>query len=373
MAQQTTSYSRLTSYPKCPTKYNYTYENKILDNLIETVEESLITGTLAHSLLEDYLNSEERGDVAKDKCVDKVVTKWLQESCKLVPREENGFILAEIDLNSIKHYIKEIGRLYRRGGRGYEGEDAIRNGDNSVPKDMIKHPPAALKKEISNRGLYNIGLDINNSATELNTQFRRITLTDILGKAAFYFYSFSVPEWVKRTIGVELRFDNYKVEWKNKIWLGGIDWVFETNGGAVVICDHKTEKEKTSGIDVLYHPQLNLYVNLYQSIFNRTPDYIAINHLPSSELVVAEVDLSIVNSVVKGLGNLEDEIQNSIRTNRWRRPLAPFEYNSPCITRDWQTKNLSRVCKFFKHCWPDYALNIEDELINFEKGVGVED
>lgn len=371
MAQQTTSYSRLTSYPKCPTKYNYTYENKIQHNLIETVEESLITGTLTHLLLEEYLNSGVQGDDSKDKAVDRVVLKWLQDSCKLVSKEQDGFILAEININDVKFYVKKIGRIYRRCGAGYKEEDAIRNNDGSTPRDIIKYPPAVLKREVQAAGLYTIGLSINNAATDLNQQFRRIVLTDILGKAAFYFYSFNIPEWVKKTIGVELRFDDYKVEWKNKIWLGGIDWVFETEGEALVICDHKTEKEKTSGLDVLYHPQLNLYVSLYSSIFNRTPSYIAINHLPSAQLVVAEVDLNIVKEVVRGLSNLEDNIQNSVKEGKWRKPLAPFEYNSPCLTRDWQTKGLSRVCKFFKHCWPDYAVNIEEELINFEKG-GVE-
>lgn len=363
----TTSYTRLSSYPKCPTKYNNTYENKITTNLVESIEESLITGTLTHLLLEEYLKEGVLGDKAKDLVVDLVVDKWLRESCKLEAQVDNDeFIAAELNVIGIKKYIKEVGKIYRKCAANYIKEDAIRNTDMSVPKDPIKYPPTVLKKEINSSGLNNLGLGINNSAAIINPQFRRIVLTEVLGKAGLYFYSFEVPQWVKKTLAVELRFDDYNLEWKNKIWLGGIDWVFETVSGEIVICDHKTEKEKTSELDVQYHPQLNLYVNLYYSITKIIADYVAINHLPSGNIVLAKVDASIVYRVVKGLEDIEDAVQESIRTGKWRKALAPLEYNSPCLTRDWQTKKLSRVCKYFRHCWPNYSEEIAIEIKNFE-------
>lgn len=358
----TTSYTRLSGFSKCPLKYRYAYIDKVTENIIEGLEESLLIGSLAHYFMEEYLKGGDRKEA-----LEKGLEKWITRDCKLrfggIERE--GYIVGikGLELEKVVEYAEGVGKIYRRCSESYTGVDAIRNTDRSVPKDPIKYSPAAVKKEINEKGLYNLALDINNAASISSSQFNRLTLSEMIGKAAFYFYNFEIPEWVNRTIGIELRFDDLDLKWRNgRRWLGGIDWVIESTDGAIVICDHKTEKEKTAGIDVLHHPQLNLYASLYCKLYGKVPDYIAINHLPSGTMSIAKTDIDIMMRVVHDLEIIEQEIKTAEDTNVWRKPLSPAEYNSPCLSRDWQTKAVSRVCKYFRHCWPYYAENIEQEL-----------
>lgn len=358
----TTSYTRLSSFSKCPLKYKYAYIDKITENTIEGLEESLLIGSLTHYFMEEYLKGEDRKGA-----MEKGLEKWITRDCKLrfggIERE--GYIVGikGLELEKVVEYAEGVGKIYRRCSESYTEVDAIRNTDRSVPKDPIKYSPAVVKKEINEKGLYNLALEINNAASVSSSQFNRLTLSELIGKAAFYFYNFEIPEWVNKTIGIELRFDDLDLKWKNgRKWLGGIDWVVESTDGAIVICDHKTEKEKTAGIDVLHHPQLNLYASLYCKLYGKVPDYIAINHLPSGTISIAKTDIDIMLRVVNDLEVIEQEIKTAEETNVWRKPLSPAEYNSPCLSRDWQTKAVSRVCKYFRHCWPYYAENIEQEL-----------
>jgi hypothetical protein len=362
-----TSYTRLSSFSKCPQKYNYSYVNKLKENTIEVLEESLLIGRLTHKCLEMHLNGAEL-KIA----LELVLPKWLKKDCNLTAVEddtdEEGYVVCNgIPTRLLVDYAIKIGCIYHRCSQNYLEEDAIRNNDGSVPKDPFNYPPTSVKKEINNLGLYKTSLDINNIATILNPQFRRLKLCDLVAKAAFYLYNFKKPDWVAETLGVEFKFDNLNLEWKRgKNWSGGIDWVFKTVDGAVVICDHKTEKNKLSGLDVMMHPQLNLYAHLYYELTGKLPDYLGIYHLPSGELVMAQVDLNVVEKVVKELEIIEDDIQAAEESNRWRKPLSPAEYDAPCFRRDWKTDALVSVCKYFKHCWSNYAFNIEDELKVFE-------
>lgn len=361
---QTTSYTRLSSFPKCPLKYKLAYVDRVKENTIEVLEDSLLIGRLVHELIEQFLKGAER-----ESAFEIVLPKWLERDCKLsLANEEDDELQAiGISVRSLIDYAVATGELYHRCSANYLEEDAIRNSDGSVPKDPINYPPGQVKKELNAAGLYKTALGTNNIATQLNPQFRRLNLCQMVSKAAWYFYNFQVPEWVAETKGIERRFDDLNMPWKRgKHWLGGIDWDFVTTEGATVICDHKTEKEKPTGLDVMMHPQLNLYANLFYEHTGKLPDYIAIYHLPSGELVMAQVDVNIIAHTIKGLETIEDEIESCEESNRWRKPLSPAEYGSPCFRRDWQTKGLASVCKFFKHCWPDYAFNIEDELKVFE-------
>jgi hypothetical protein len=357
-----TSYTRLSSFPKCPTRFYYQYIKKLSEGLIEVLDESLLVGKLVHSCIELELSG-----LTKEEALRTAIPLWLDQDCSLSTTtwqdSEELFEPEYLSLPTepIIKYATAAGKIYRRCAANYNELDQIRNGDGSVPKDPINYPPTPVKKALGE--LYTVAQDINNLATQINPQFVYLNLATILGRAAFYFENFLIPPWVAETIGVELRFDDLGLKSKHqKTWTGGIDWIFRTTDGALVICDHKTEKECKEGIDVLHHPQLNLYVHLYYEYSQQLADLIAIYHLPSSTIVLAEVDPNIVRQSVEALGLIEDEIAYAISENKWRKPLSPSDFGSPCMRRDWKTKNLASVCKFFRHCWPDYTSQIENEL-----------
>lgn len=348
-------------------KYKLSYIDRLKEGTIEVLDESLLIGRLVHEALEYHLNGADQ-----DSALELAIPKWLNEDCNIVGDGGSGdddFMSLTLSTSTLVEYAQQVGKLYHRCSANYIEADAIRNNDGSVPKDPIEYPPSTIKSAMNRAGLYDTALALNNVATQLNPQFRRINLCSLVGRAAFYFYNFQVPDWVEETLSVEERFDECEVAWEyGKHWLGGIDWKFKTTEGALVICDHKTEKEPTSGLDVMMHPQLNLYAHLHYEHHGVLPDYLAIYHLPSGQLIVAQVDLERVAEVVEGLKLIEEEIQGAERSGIWRKPLAPAEFGSPCFRRDWKTKGLSAVCKYFKHCWPNYADNIEDELKVFENG-----
>lgn len=364
---ENTSYTRLSSFPKCPTRFNYQYIKKLSEGLIEVLDESLLVGKLVHSCIELELSG-----LSKEEALRLAIPNWLDQDCALstVTWEEPEEIFEPqyltLPTEPVIWYTLAAGKIYRRCAANYNEDDQIRNGDGSVPKDPVNFPPGPVKKALGD--LYTVAQDINNIATQINPQFVYLNLATILGRAAFYFENFIIPPWVAETIGIELRFDDLGLKSKHKkTWTGGIDWIFRTTDGSLVICDHKTEKELKEGIDVLHHPQLNLYVHLYYEHSGQLADLIAIYHLPSSTIVLSEVDPNIVRQSVEGLGLIEDEIAYSIANDRWRKPLAPAEFGSPCMRRDWRTKNLASVCKYFRHCWPEYTPQIENELPKPEK------
>jgi hypothetical protein len=356
----TVSYSRLSTFTECPAKFFYRYIRKP-GGVHIPLEDYFLKGDLAHRCLEEYLLN--KGN--KDDILEMMIPLWLVERCDL---EHNLVLdgapdnLLMIDIKSLAYYAINYGYLLHRCTAAYIGTDAIRNNDKSVPKDPVNYPPKQLKYEYNNGGLPDIKLMIDNTAATINPEFKRFSLCDIAAQAAACFYNFKLPDWVDKIDGVEYTSEK-KIPWDNntKEWAWFVDFSYTTDQGDFVISDHKTSKTKPTGLDVAFHPQLNLYAYLYHEDQDKMPKYLAINHLPSGEFVIAQTDLSIVYSNFKHFQDIQKLINLSIQADCFPGRM-PTDYNSPCIRRDWRSGAVTSVCPYLNLCHPRYVEYIYDEV-----------
>lgn len=350
---QTVSYSRLSTYTECPAKY----KNKYIDQVEvgQPLEDYFLKGTLAHRILEEFLLG-----ASKEDATDLVFPEWLVENC-LIPIGDDG-----VDLEMLKEYADKTSDLLVRCNANYKGTDVIRTNAGQVPKDPLNYMPGEFQKEYFRLGLQGLRSELDTQALRASLPFRRFSLSNIAAEALSYVKCFRIPSYVAETIAVEYPIQEGKVvHWEdNTIWNGAIDWVFKTVEGAVVIADHKSGKDKPSGLEVLFHPQLNIYAYLYLEKTGKLPDYIAINHLPTAELIIAEVDVDIVHDNYRQWTQVRDSINRDKVNGTFMRQL-PTKYNSPCIKRDWKSGAVTRVCPYIYTCWPKYVGCISTELEPF--------
>lgn len=369
----TVSYSRLSTYAECPAKFKYRYVVKP-DHVYVPLEDYFIKGTLAHECVEEYLLH--RG--AKEDILEMIIPSWLISACKF---DESAVHMATpeldslnyIDVQSLTQYARIYGYLLHRASANYHGVDAIRNNDGTVPKDPHNFPPKQLRSEYERHQLPGLKMAVDNTAAIINPEFRRFSLCDTAAQAAACFYNFSIPDWVDEITGVEYTSDQ-KLGWDEdtKEWAWFVDLSYTTQDGDEVISDHKTGKTKPSGLDVAFHPQLNLYAYLWNEAKDRMPKYLAINHLPSGDVVAAAVDLKIVLDNYEHFKTIQQSINLAHQHDCWPARL-PTEYNSPCIKRDWKTQQVTSVCPYLQLCHPRYVDYVKDEvkhLLKLNEGNG---
>jgi hypothetical protein len=357
----TVSYSRLSTFTECPAKFYHRYVNKP-EGLYVPLEDYFLKGTLAHNCVEEFLKT----GGAKDDILEMLIPEWLVESCgfstesiHMNTKDLDG--LQFIDVDSLTKYAKVYGYLLHRASSVYKGTDAIRNADGSVPKDPAKFPPKRMSAEIERHGLYEIKMALDNLASLINPEFRRISLCNTAGLAAACFYNFYIPDWVEEITGIEYTSEK-KISWDtDKEWAWFVDFSYKTKDGHTVISDHKTGKDTPSGLDVAFHSQLNMYAYLWTEDTGKPPDYIAINHLPSGEVVVAAVDLKVVYDTFTHFQDIQKAINLAHENNCWPTKM-PTEYGTPCIKRDWKSKQVTSVCPYLQLCHPRYVDYVKDEV-----------
>lgn len=359
-ASKTVSYSRLSTFVECPAKYFYRYISKPAGVYVP-LEDYFLKGDLAHRCLEEYLLH----DGNKDDILELMLPQWLVDRCFLggnIALDSNPDNLITVDLKSLSHYAREFGALIHRCSSAYTGDDAIRNNDRSVPKDPVGYPPKQLKYEYNAKGLPDIKMMLDNTAAVINPEFKRFSLANITAEAVACFYNFQTPKWVKEINGVEYTSEK-KIPWDNntKEWAWFVDLSYTTDEDAFVISDHKTSKTKPTGLDVAFHPQLNLYAYLAHEDLDKMPKYLSINHLPSGEFIIAEVDLAIVYSNFKHFQEIQRLINLATDADCFPGKM-PTDYNSPCIRRDWKTNAVNSVCPYINLCHPRYVDYIKDEV-----------
>jgi hypothetical protein len=327
------------------------------------LEDYFLKGTLAHNCIEEYLKS----GGAKDDILEMLIPEWLIESCKFATESTHMDTssldtLHLIDVDSLTRYAKIYGYLLHRCTATYKGSDAIRNGDGTVPKKPVEYPPKQMTAELERHGLYDIKMAVDNSAALINPEFRRISLCNTAAQAAACFYNFYIPDWVEEITGIEYTSEK-KIPWDdgNKEWAWFVDFSYKTKEGHTVISDHKTGKDLPSGLDVAFHGQLNMYAYLWTEDTGKPPDYIAINHLPTGEIVVAKVDLKVVYDTFKHFQDVQKSINMAYETNCWPTK-GPTDYGTPCVKRDWKSKQVTSVCPYLNECHPRYVDYVRDEV-----------
>lgn len=339
-----TSYSRLAVYMNCSWQYKLRYLDKV--PFPKIVNEALALGTLSHSVLEEVLDPGTAIDDALE-AMTLHLPGWIE---KLGLEEPDSYL----DCVELASGLADL--LYRCSERCRR--DPIRNKDGSLPKDPINFPPGLFTEALRESGLSEERTNLDNWAAAANPVFTGISLSWLLGRAAYMTKYFTVPDWVKQTLHVELAFSTTEADGvhlprsrsEDAFFHGKIDWVVETTSNEIAILDHKSGKECPDPQAVLHSPQLNLYAYAYRELYGTWPDLIAINHLPSSNIVMAAVDRDIALSTA----SYYRQLQEASETPLWVR-RSPTEYKTPCIRRDWKTKRVVETCPYLNQCWPFYV------------------
>jgi hypothetical protein len=340
-------------YKKCPTRYRQDYVEGLRKPGI--LQEALLKGSLAHKMIEEFLISGTRDGV-----LDMILPQWLEEECNLTVKQEDESLGIDPDL--LGHYGAKVGHLIHRCGPDYHYPDKIRKKDGTCPKDPLEYPTQTFTYEMNQGRLYPVRQEIDMQATLLNPQFSRFSLANLVAKATAYFYNFSLPQWFSETISVEQDVSLKPVDFDGKrSWVGFIDWVYRTKDDAIVVCDHKSNAEEPTGLDVLYHGQLNLYAAILYEQTGKLPDYLAISHLPTGRHVLAKTDIRVVAYQLQYLRQIQQRIDLDLENESWLKAF-PSDYATPCWRRNWKSKALDDVCPYLESCWPHYAETIRPEL-----------
>jgi hypothetical protein len=298
-----------------------------------------------------------------------LLPQWVSEDC-LLPiaehQEDEG-----VNLDLLMHYCHETALLLYRAGPNYHEADKIRKKDKGVAVDPLAYPPERFSREYRDKDLPKARQLLDTEAIKFNPAFSRFSFAETAAKAVAYFYNFYLPNWWKKNIGVEYDGSPHNIKFNDSLdWTLFIDWVYETHEGAIIICDHKTNKECPTGLDVLYHSQLNAYAGVWYEITGRLPDYIAISYPPTGEHILAKTDIRIVGQTLTYLRSIQTQIDLDSEHDTWVKAF-PSDYGTPCWKRNFKSKNLDDVCPYLENCWPQYADLIKPELAAFRSPSGL--
>ena len=340
-----TSYSRLMSYLQCGEFYRHRY---IAGTPYEPImEEALIQGVLTHAGLETILRGEETD---REKILYQILEEWLKKDCRLEFDEQ--------ELEGIYSFSLILARLFYRASGRYrnEYEEAIRNKDGSVPKDLRNYPPASWVQIFrENPDWAEMRQNLDNWASSQQELFTRTSFSFIVGKCFDWVLHFRYPENFEETLLVEYEFSPLKedrdlVPFGNVYFNGKIDWAYRTKEGELVICDHKTSSQPPQPQDVAHSPQLLIYSYAIWKLCGAWPEKVGIHHVPSGMYILQDVDKECALRVRDYLLDL----QYAAEAGKFHRRL-PTEYGTPCIKRDYKSQEVVKLCPFLEYCWPEYS------------------
>lgn len=342
------SFTALELFISCSQAYNQKYINKVQHE--RTIAYPLVMGDWTHLLLEEKL-------------LDPELDLFLYlRSCVPGWFASYGVELQDVSLEELMSCVRELSNLlYRASAHCTDPEKALRNKDNSVMKDPITYPGRAFLKELKNLKNYRVKSQADLEISRQNEAFIAFSLVWALAESLLYAETFTPPSWISSTIETEWAFgvtEDTKVPLANgdASVYGYVDWVAEVETGQIAIIDHKTSKSKPTPLDVLYHPQLNLYAHAYEQVYGRRVDVIGINHVRSGEVIYAEVNEFVMESTYEHFNELYTNAKSGPYIKR-----RPTDYNTPCVKKDYKSGRVTETCPFIGSCWPHYYKLLDNE------------
>lgn len=342
---KTVSFSALESYKKCEQFYNFKYIEKI--SIEKTLEKPFMVGGWCHELIEEKLKDPTCN--VKDVFTNRLET-WLL-NCKLnfTPHQLDNLIEVCFDLSE----------LLFRASEHCNSVNKIRNSNGTVLKSPIDYPSTSFKQELARLRSYKYKSQLDLEASKQNTDFLELSLGWLLSESLFLAEIFKFPTWAERTVHTEYEFGTNEdnkvplisggVYVDNVSFLGYIDWIVKLCDGTVGVIDHKSSVKNPTQLDVIYHPQLNLYAWAYKTLFGSLPDVIGINHIRSGMITLAEPNEKIVRETVEYYSQLYLESTNNSYIKR-----HPNDYQSPCIKKDYTSNKITATCPYLDKCWSNY-------------------
>jgi hypothetical protein len=354
------SISSLELYHKCPRLFSKRYIEQAPAR--EVIQEPLILGSLAHSLLESKL----KDDLTVPDALALMLPTWVESLCG-IPLT-NSFIKmkegAGINLESLYNYADKVSDLLIRAAPNYHKDDRIRKTNGEPIKDPFsKYTAKSWLAEYKKLKLDTEKFYIDLVCCKQNPDFRNFSLSNTAAWSTYMAKNFR-RESGMTTLDVEWQFGpdvNRIVTIEGYPLKGAIDWVVELDTGEIAIIDHKTSKKHFKDIEVSHHKQLNLYAYVYGEVTGKLPDWIVISAPYSRRFYWQPVSIDNVYEAVQYVKNSILCINSNFDSNTWSAP-HPNDYNSPCISRNWETGLVTYECPFLESCWPTYS----QDLTTFE-------
>jgi hypothetical protein len=342
---KTISFSALESYKKCEQYFNNKYIEKI--KVEKTLEKPFLVGGWTHELIEEKLNNPSC-DVKQ--VFSERLPGWLLD-CKL---EFNTS-----QLSNLMDLCFDLSELLYRASEHCNEVYKIRNSNGTVLKSPIDYPSTSFKQELARLRTYKYKSQLDLEASKQNSDLVELSICWLLSESLFLAELFKFPTWAERTIHTEYEFgttnDNIVPLLQedsviNDVsFLGYIDWIVKLNDGTVGIIDHKSSVKNPTHLDVIYHPQLNLYAYAYKVLFGSLPEVIGINHIRSGMITLAEPNERIVKETVEYYSHLYLESTKNPYIKR-----HPNDYQSPCIKKDYTSNKITATCPYLDKCWSNY-------------------
>lgn len=340
VATKTVSFSALESYKTCSQLYAFKYIDKL--KYEQPLQKALLVGSWTHKLIEEVIN--DPACCVEDQ-LKKYLPSWLTE-CAISLEYDHVENLIELSLR--------LAELLYRASAFCNDSSKIRNSNGTVLKSPVDFPSTTFKTELAKLSCYRFKSQLDQIASQKNNAFLHMSFSWLFAEALFYAQSFKLPNWVSKTLHTELEFgtkDNNKVPLSDSkcSLLGYIDWIVELTDGRVAVIDHKTSTKCPTNEEVLFHPQLNLYAYAYKILFGKYPDIIGINHIKSSNIILAEVNLGIVHDTLDYYSSIYSLCDQGIILKK-----HPNDYQSPCVKRDYNSNKITNICPYLDKCWGNY-------------------
>lgn len=410
------SYSKLTTYDRCPELYRLKYIQGIPESREDTVATRL--GSLCHSAIEQFY--EDGGDVIENPyhALTRDGGVWHQELTA-----SNLMVVAR-ELQTYGHHIT---KLYWRASGQYNGPDKIRKADGSV--SAAPHMTTAWKTYIKNHALDRMAHHIDQVAARAAGQrWSGISLTEVYSQSLGILYPYKNPPEIYAVVAIELplsdiklqaaaengeplvdeegnpvptsrsrgphpvyiepgntrgrlleienefylpavddagkivKDDNGNVVFRNDIlFTGFIDLLARDDQGRLYIIDHKTSRELPTPSKVNRHEQLLVYGFIIHHLFQETPHAIGINHLRSGNLVVSPFDLEKAERAVERLASVVKAIESSAFVKK-----DPDAYMTMCVIKSNRDNEPPTLCAGLKYCHPEVYSQYTNSLDNLD-------
>lgn len=355
------SVSKLKCYKQCPQLFKLRYIDKL-----DTYKESTSTaiGTILHACLE-YLYGESDDDV--NNAEDAFFTIINSELEKL------GIDKPEFILADLLDYHKDINQLYVRASSAYDGIDAIRTKNGSVPK--VPEMTGVWKSECRRLDLNNRKNRIDEVISSSKTRLKDVSITDVFSKSYILAKNYITPNAIQEILHLELPISEWDkdnnlihnaVAFPNckhpDVYFNGyVDNVARIKIDGKVfnaIIDYKSSKEIFNTNIVSHNQQLLMYAYAVEELLNIPITHIAILSLINGSLVTATIDKEIQNQVINNFNSLIDKIFSK----DFYKHVPDSKY-STCLNM------FGGVCPVLEHCWPqsyDYLFkdDLQDDYFN---------
>lgn len=336
---KTVSYSALDLLKSCPQQYRYRYIDKL--EYTKTLENYFLIGSWTHDLIEKKLLEPDM-DVM-DSFIDSL-EEWLSDL---------GVYLDADELTNAINISVDLSQLLYRASAHCNDNTKIRNSNGTVLKNPIDYPSNSFKSELSRLKTYKYKSMIDQAACRQNPELLKFSLVWCLAMSLHLSINFKIPKGVT-TVSTEMPFGLNRETFvplgdTDCSLLGYIDWVMKLSDGRIAIIDHKTSNSIPLELDVLYHPQLNLYAYAYKVLTGDYPQMIGIHHVKTGRMIFAEANEKIIRTTVD---YYEELYKSSLLENVIRK--HPGDYNSPCLKRDYTSKKVTSVCPYLDKCWGGY-------------------